>query len=75
MGAWLPQRFIPALKDYSDMGGASGAAGEGKADEGIANFIKTTLCHVVLLLLACADKKKGWRFWVCWFCEGVLELH
>lgn len=43
MGARLPQRFIPALKDYSGMGGASGAAGEGKADQGIAKLIKTTL--------------------------------
>lgn len=50
VGARLPQGFIPAQKDYSGMGGASGAAGEGKADQGIANLIKNHLvlaCHVV----------------------------
>lgn len=61
MGARLPQRFIPALKDYSGMGGASGAAGEGKADQGIANLIKprcSSRAMWLLLILTVLRKAK-----------------
>lgn len=78
VGARLPQGFIPAQKDYSGMGGASGAAGEGKADQGIANLIKKpprSSRAVWLLLVLTFAEKSMWRFWVCWFCKGVLELH
>lgn len=82
MGARLPQRFIPALKDYSGMGGASGAAGEGKADQGIANLIKprcSSRAMWLLLILTCAEKSIGDFGGVgsvkgFWSCTGAGDL-